>query len=67
MHCTFADLGSNKVSSYSSSSSTSLHICGTVKHRGQIFSREDIISGIFFRGKIFSRVQYIRENVLTRK
>ena len=30
--------------------------------RERIFSREDIFAGRYFRGKIFSREQYIREN-----
>ena len=34
---------------------TSLHICGTEKNRGKIFSREDIFAGRYFRERIFSR------------
>ena len=34
---------------------TSLHICGTEKNRGKIFSREDIFARGYFREKIFSR------------
>ena len=34
---------------------TSLHICGTEKIRGKIFSREDIFTRGYFREKIFSR------------
>ena len=34
---------------------TSLHICGTEKIRGKIFSREDIFARGYFREKIFSR------------
>ena len=36
---------------------TSLHMCGTEKIRGKIFSPEDIFVRRYFRGKIFSREQ----------
>ena len=35
--------------------------------RERIFSREDIFAGRYFRGKIFSREPYIRENIFSRK
>ena len=34
---------------------------------GKIFSREDMFARIYFRVKIFSREQYNRENIFSRK